>query len=406
MISPKSRHSAPIFHPIGKEAITLTRINLGGQGHDGEQREDFVQNLVYDCPELIPMSDIEPAFTPLIPVCTELSTGAGSLDNLWITPAGGIVLGECKLVKNPQARREVVVQALDYARAMSGWTYEQLESAVQKTSQNKLKIPNRKLWELVQDETTEIEFVDAVERRLRVGHFMILIIGDGIQEGVEALTGHLQLHAGMHAGLALVDLSIWTGIDGGLLVVPRIPLKTVLVERGIVRIDEANRIRIDPPVGGQGKSLAGPRAQTTSEAEFYAQLEQKRPGLPILLQAFIDKLAELGVTPELGGKSLFLRWKSPEAGAITLACVEPTGKVWSARVLTDARRVGMGEAAEKYLAEVARAIGGFVKLYENGSREVLTSDGKANDVEPLLNADNWLLPIRALIQTLAEAERK
>lgn len=404
MVAPKSRHSAPIFQSHGKEVITLTRINLGGQGHDGDQRENFVQNLVYERPDLIPMSDIEPAFTPLISVCTELSTSAGSLDNLWITPAGGIVLGECKLVKNPQARREVVVQALDYARAMSGWTYDQLEGAVRKASRNTLKGPDRKLWELVEDETTEIEFVDAVERRLRLGHFMILIIGDGIQEGVEALTSHLQLHAGMHAGLALVDLSMWTGIDGGLLVVPRIPLKTVLVERGVVRIDEANRIRIDPPLSGQGKSATGPRAHTTSEAEFYTQLEQKRPGLSDLLQAFIDKLAELGVTPEPGGKSLFLRWKSPDAAAITLACIEPTGKVWSARVLTDTRRIGMSEAADRYLADVAHGIGGFVKSYDNGSREVLTSDGKANDLEALLKAETWLKPIGVLVQELAAAE--
>jgi hypothetical protein len=64
------------------------------------------------------MVDIEPAFTPLISICRELPTSAGYLDNLWLTPEGGIVLGECKLMRNPQARREVVAQALDYARAI------------------------------------------------------------------------------------------------------------------------------------------------------------------------------------------------------------------------------------------------------------------------------------------------
>jgi len=50
----------------------------------------------------------------------ELPTAAGALDNLWITPEGGIVLGECKLFRNPEARRQVIVQALDYARAIAG----------------------------------------------------------------------------------------------------------------------------------------------------------------------------------------------------------------------------------------------------------------------------------------------
>ena len=70
---------------------------------------------------IIPMTDIEPAFTPLISICRELETPAGYLDNLWLIPAGGIVLGECKLVRNPQSRREAITQALDYARAICNW---------------------------------------------------------------------------------------------------------------------------------------------------------------------------------------------------------------------------------------------------------------------------------------------
>ena len=66
--------------------------------------------------------------------------------------------------------------------------------------------------------------MDAVERRLRTGRPLLLIIGDGIREGVEALTAHLQLHAGLHVGLALLDLSLWRNPDGGLFVVPRVPI--------------------------------------------------------------------------------------------------------------------------------------------------------------------------------------
>src|SRR5271167_4403856 len=109
MIVSRSRHSAPIFQRDGEEVLTLTRARLGDNGHEGEQREQFIQNLVHKYPGIIPMADIEPAFTPLVSVYTELPTEAGYLDNLWITPSGGIVLGECKLVRNPQARREVVV---------------------------------------------------------------------------------------------------------------------------------------------------------------------------------------------------------------------------------------------------------------------------------------------------------
>lgn len=184
----------------------LRRLELGRGAEDGERREAFIQSLVHDHPEIIPMADIEPAFMPMIPVCRELETEAGYLDNLWLTPAGGIVIGECKLVRNPQARREVLSQALDYARAISKWHYGDLEAGVRKA----LKDPRLSLWDFVKNECDlgEAQFVDAVESRLNASRFMVLIIGYGIQEGVEALTSYLQLHAGLHVGVALVDLSI------------------------------------------------------------------------------------------------------------------------------------------------------------------------------------------------------
>jgi hypothetical protein len=166
-----SQHFAPIFHRHGQESIALQPVSLGGIEHGGRERELFIQNLVHSNPDVIPMAHIEPAFMPLIAICKELPTPAGYLDNLWITPEGAMVLGECKLVKNPQARREVVVQALDYARALSGWHFEQLEEAVQKA----LKKPGTKLWDFVAGDSslTESQFVDAIERRLQTGGFMI-----------------------------------------------------------------------------------------------------------------------------------------------------------------------------------------------------------------------------------------
>ena len=218
------QHGSPFFVKNGAHPIQLKNIRLGEIGRDDDRREQFLQDLVHDHPEIIPMDEIEPAFTPLISICKELPTKAGYLDNLWLTPHGGIVLGECKLVRNPQARREVVAQGLDYARAVSGWHYDDLQDAVRKAQRN----PKATIWEYVSevargyDNLGEAHFIDAVERRLKFGRVMVLIIGDGIHEGVEALTSHLQIHAGAHAGLALLDLSIWEGVDGGLLNLPGI----------------------------------------------------------------------------------------------------------------------------------------------------------------------------------------
>lgn len=48
------------------------------------------------------------------------------LDLLGVTPAGRIVLVECKLWRNPQARREVVAQVPEYASLLQDWSYGDL----------------------------------------------------------------------------------------------------------------------------------------------------------------------------------------------------------------------------------------------------------------------------------------
>ena len=82
-----------------------------------------MQKFIFEHHQALPIGEIEPAFGPLIPVCRELPTEVGPIDLLFINPTGLLTLVECKLWKNPQARREVVGQILDYATEMSRWSY-------------------------------------------------------------------------------------------------------------------------------------------------------------------------------------------------------------------------------------------------------------------------------------------
>jgi hypothetical protein len=395
-----------MFVDIDGQARALRRLELGRAGEDdGQRREAFVQKLVHDHPALVPMADIEPAYSPLISVCCELPTPAGYLDNLWITPWGGLVLGEAKLVRNPQARREVVAQVLDYARALSGWSYEDLQNGVRLA----LKQPTMTLWDLVREDSDldEGQFVDAVERRLRTGRLMLLIIGDGIQEGVEALTAHLQLHAGLHVGLALLDLSLWRDVNGGLIVVPRVPMRTVLIERGIVRV-EGEGARIDPPaptkVPMSQPASAKPRPTTSSEGEFFDHMQTKRPDVVGPFQSFLATLGEIGVTPEIG-KTARLRFApSPDTSA-TAGYVEANGKLWTQGAWSAANRLGRPDAGDRYLQTVADIIGGQVRRYEKAAPEVVDVEGHGADLAVLLTrADRWKQAIAELSTALATAD--
>jgi len=99
-----------------------------------EHKEDFIQQLIYQVPNVLPVREIEPAFGSLVSVCTELRTQAGSVDNLYITETGNLAIAECKLWRNPEARRQVVAQVIDYAQAMARWSYAELEDAIRARS--------------------------------------------------------------------------------------------------------------------------------------------------------------------------------------------------------------------------------------------------------------------------------
>jgi hypothetical protein len=390
----------------GEPAVALERLQLGGADHEGDQREAFLQNLVHEHPEIIPMADIEPAFMPLIPICRELQTAAGYVDNLWLTPEGGIVLGECKLFRNQQARREVIVQALDYARAVAKLRYDEFESAVQKA----LRSPSASLWDLVRDrsELDRAQFEDSVQRRPKQGRFMILIIGDGIQEGVEAFAGYLQLHAGLHVGLALVDLSIWRDVDGRLLVLPRIPLRTVLIERGIVVIDASGAPQVLPPRDQVlGRTTTEPRAYTVSEPEFFDQLEQRRPGLADLTRSFLADVADLGIVPEFR-KSLILRWGASPDFSASPGYIDTSGRVWLSSGWNTANKLGNPAAGERYLASVAAIVHGEVKRYEKNWPDVVGADGHGIDAYDLLKVvdrrNAWKAAISQLISETRPSE--
>lgn len=102
---------------------------LGQRGDDLSSEAD-IQALVHAHPECLPIAEIDRMFLGPVPICTELNTQAGPIDNFMVTPSGLPVLVECKLWRNPEARREVVGQILDYAKELSRWSSSDLQREV------------------------------------------------------------------------------------------------------------------------------------------------------------------------------------------------------------------------------------------------------------------------------------
>jgi hypothetical protein len=131
----------------------LKRIRFE-KGTEGGYNERWLQKLVSRFPSVLPIEQIEPALTPAIPICMELPLTSGFVDNLYATPDGDLIVGETKLFRNPEARREVVGQIN----------------------------PKLGLYDAVasgREEINEERFIDSVSRNLERGRFLLLVIGDG-----------------------------------------------------------------------------------------------------------------------------------------------------------------------------------------------------------------------------------
>jgi hypothetical protein len=150
-----------------------------------------------------------------------------------VTRTGRIVLLECKLWRNPQARREVVGQILDYAKELARWDYARLQAALADRL-GKAENPLFTKVALTHQNLDEARFVDGVERTLREGRFLLLIAGDGIQQGARAIVEYLQEHATLRFSLGLVEVRGYRLPDGRMLIQPRILARTEIIERNVI----------------------------------------------------------------------------------------------------------------------------------------------------------------------------
>jgi hypothetical protein len=210
----------------GGEAVRLHRMPFSEKTFD----ESWLQELLFNHPGLIPFHDIEPIFSDSIPLVRELPTAAGPLDLLYINSKGFLTLVETKLWRNPEARRSVVAQLIDYAKEMAVWSYEDLIKALRKAGMKSSSDPLIDLFrEMEGEEFDDRRFIDQVSSNLLQGRSLLLIIGDGIQEGVEHMVSFLQQTPQLGFNLALVEIGLFREQpenDELLVVQPRILART------------------------------------------------------------------------------------------------------------------------------------------------------------------------------------
>lgn len=286
------------------DAVQFLPVDPSG----GAFSEAWLQETLRRYPEVLPVEEFGPVFHPLVPIGREVPTSAGSIDNLFISHAGYLVLAETKLWRNPEAKREVVAQLIDYATALSRLTYDELDALTKDYLRKYEGTSSLSLQEWVEArlEPVDVGFQRRVSRNLKLGRFLLLIVTDQERPTVVDMLKRLNAQAWLSIDLAVVELRPFrreSDRGEGLLLVPYISGRTEIVERSVVEVTVTGlpdaQVVVRKERHGDSEIPGKRRAPLTSEAAFWELMHDQAPeaeeSARRLMDAFRKEGFELGL---------------------------------------------------------------------------------------------------------------
>lgn len=150
------------------------------------ENEAELQDLLYEDPSIIPVQEIGENRKPVKVAIKEYGLpGTGSSDIIGVDEDGNITIIEAKLAVNPDVKRKVIGQILEYAAFLWRKTYEQFDGVVQAKK-------GRPLLDLMSDLVTdgdwsEEEFRREISNNLYNGEFSLFIVVDDIDDDLKRI---------------------------------------------------------------------------------------------------------------------------------------------------------------------------------------------------------------------------
>lgn len=322
--------------------------------------ESWIQELIYAHPQLLPVSEFDRAFAPALLLAREVDTPAGPIDVLLTSPTGHLTIVETKLWRNPEARRTVIGQIIDYVKELTHWDLQQLTAAVRAAETT---VPES-LYQFVAGhdlDVSERDFVDSLNSNLERGRVLLLIVGDGIREGMQAIGEYLQRFAHLQFMLGLVDLSIYERTDGSRFVVPRVVSRTREVPKGVIRIEAASGVKVSD-VTVEELTTAGRKAGrfTLGEADFLAQVDRESgPGARAVIADIHEVMQRTGLRADYRQSSFTARLSNPLGGTLfSLFNVDTDGNVVFGYLRTQLERYALPlSIQEMYASDITTTFG-------------------------------------------------
>lgn len=200
--------------------------------------EAWLQDIIHNYPQIYPVENDLNTDLKIVSLGREIYCGAGYIDVLLLTSDAEILLIETKLWGNPEKSRTVLAQIMDYAKELSNWGYDDLNSAILLSQSNRKLSKIKSLKEIIKDEFPRQNLTDFEERliqNLNQGNIKLSIIGDKISPNLLLLSDTIQKYPGLNFSLSLIEIKLFK-YEQHLILIPDIVGKTVEVTRSVVKI--------------------------------------------------------------------------------------------------------------------------------------------------------------------------
>ena len=379
-------------------------------------QENWLQNLIHNNPQILPIDDIESGFAPLISIGREISTSVGFVDNLYISPNGYITIVETKLWRNPEAKREVVGQIIDYAKELTNWTFSKLNEGVKKSSQT-YNQNSKGIIELIKDfeeleEIEEFKIIDNIERNLKRGRFLLLIVGDGIRESVEEMIDFLSNSPQIQFTLGLVELQVYKNpkLENDLIVIPNLITRTREITRAVIKIENNNInnvVTLETDFKEETKTKSQTIRTTIAEDDFFEQLKQNTD---LETTEFAKKILfdakENGHYIDWNQSTFVVKHIDPNGSGqkITLFVVDRKGLFYLMQSGEQLKRLGLStQIANDFAFETAKLVNGIqqnAKNLDTWNKYAKITDIKPNYEKFINETENYIRKIDEQIKAI------
>jgi hypothetical protein len=333
--------------------------------------EAWLQKLLQQYPDLLPVDEIDPIFSSLVPIGREIATAVGFIDNLFISKAGYPIIVETKLWRNPEAKRVVLAQTIDYASELSKWSFDQFDNEVRKKN-------HKGVIELIQTtldlDLDEVPTEDLIAKNLRLGRFLVLIVGDQIRSSLIDMLNYVNRYPHLATNVGLIELQCYWMPDhqGDMVIVPAVVAKTVIIERSIVQVnitpDVAHTLSVEQiksrPENEGGAAL--------SEDAFWEALKQKSPVSVASAKKIWDHFGkETNIKLIMRKTAVVARMDIPESDQrISLFFISTDGTLtcWPTTIETQLANAGLSKGlGVEYTNELSKLLkhrGGVLSIFE------------------------------------------